>query len=379
MSATVPRRISTAITRTNLAQFFTCFIIRQLTSRLASSVRRPSEPKLSSCYPDVGVARPTFFGVVIIFLVYVPILTLTGVEGKMFDPMAMTVLFAVAASLVVALTLMPVLGWYAFRHQVKETTTWLIRRVGSVYDPVLGAALRFPKAIAAAVALLFVGSLGIIPFLGAEFLPRLDEGSILVMMYRVPGISISESLHGNEIIETVLKQFPEVDKVVCRTGRPEVAVDPMAIDQSDVYVMLKPVSDWRSKGELVTAMKEALEKEAPGAAYSFMQPIEMRMQELMEAGVRSDIAVKIYGEDLDVLRERAQQIVKVVEKVPGAADVRAERVSGLPYLPVAWNTQMYAAEGLRTTRQVRVWARGGGTCGRRLGAEISRDGKWRDG
>ena len=169
------------------------------------------------------------------------------------------------------------------------------------------------------------------------------------MMYRVPGISISESLHGNEIIETVLKQFPEVDKVVCRTGRPEVAVDPMAIDQSDVYVMLKPVSEWpsgRSKDELVTAMKEALEKEAPGAAYSFMQPIEMRMQELMEAGVRSDIAVKLYGEDLDVLRERAQQIVKVVEKVPGAADVRAERVAGLPYLRVRVRRDAIARHGL---------------------------------
>ena len=136
-----------------------------------------------------------------------------------------------------------------------------------LYDPVLGRALRFPVATAAAAALVFVLSLGVIPFLGAEFLPRLDEGSILVMMYRVPGISINESLHGNEIIETVLKQFPEVDKVVCRTGRPEVAVDPMAIDQSDVYVMLKPVSEWpsrRSKDELVTAMKQALEKEAPG-------------------------------------------------------------------------------------------------------------------
>jgi heavy metal efflux system protein len=143
-----------------------------------------------------------------------------------------------------------------------------VRRIEVILDPGR-ARLRFPMAIAAAAALLFIASLGVIPFLGAEFLPRLDEGSILVMMYRVPGISISESLHGNEIIETVLKQFPEVDKVVCRTGRPEVAVDPMAIDQSDVYVMLKPVSEWpsgRSKDELVTAMKQALEKEAPGAA-----------------------------------------------------------------------------------------------------------------
>ncbi|HNY38951.1 MAG TPA: CusA/CzcA family heavy metal efflux RND transporter [Bryobacteraceae bacterium] len=259
------------------------------------------------------VARPIFFGVVIIFLVYVPVLTLTGVEGKMFAPMAITVLFAVGASLVIALTLTPVLGWYAFRRKAAEKTTWLMRKVSRIYGPVLARAMRFPTATATVAALIFVSSLGIVPFLGAEFLPRLDEGSILVMMYRVPGISMHESLHGNEIIERVLKQFPEVDKVVCRTGRPEVAVDPMAIDQSDVYVMLKPISEWqtgRSKEDLVTAMKHALEKEAPGAAYGFLQPIEMRMQELMEAGVRSDIAIKLYGDDLEVLREKAQRLSK---------------------------------------------------------------------
>ena len=224
-----------------------------------------------------------------------------------------------------------------------------MRKISVVYEPLLARSLRFPLATASVAALVFVLPLGVVPFLGAEFLPRLDEGSILVMMYPVPGISLSESLHGNEIIETVLKQFPEVDKVVCRTGRPEVAVDPMAIDQSDVYVMLKPVFEWpskRSKDDLVTAMNEALEKEAPGAAYSFMQPIEMRMQELMEAGVRSGIAIRLYGEDLDILREKARQIVKVVEKVPGAADVRAERVAGLPYLRVRIRRDAIAQHGL---------------------------------
>ncbi|MBI4876043.1 MAG: efflux RND transporter permease subunit [Acidobacteria bacterium] len=295
------------------------------------------------------VARPIFFGVAIITIVYVPILTLRGVEGKMFDPMAMTVLFAVGASLVIALTLMPVLGWLAFRRGAAEKTTWLMRRFSALYRPLLTRALRFPLASAAAATLVFVLSLGVIPYLGAEFLPRLDEGSILVMMYRVPGISVPESLHGNEIVEKALKRFPEVDKVVCRTGRPEVAVDPMAIDQSDVYVMLKPVSEWprrRTKEDLVNAMKQALEKGAPGAAYSFLQPIEMRMHELMEAGVRSDIAVKLYGEDLDVLREMAERIARVVERVPGASDVRAERVAGLPYLRVRVRREAIARHGL---------------------------------
>jgi cobalt-zinc-cadmium resistance protein CzcA len=188
-----------------------------------------------------------------------------------------------------------------------------------------------------------------VPYLGAEFIPTLDEGSIVVMMYRVPGISVTESLHGNEIIENVLREFPEVQTVYCRTGRPEVATDPMAIDQSDVYVFLKPRSEWPrslSKDDLVAAMKAKLEEHAPGAGYSFSQPIEMRMQELMEAGVRSDIAVKLYGDDIDILRQKAGQIAAIVEKVPGAADVRAERVAGLPYLRVRVRRDAIARHGL---------------------------------
>ena len=295
------------------------------------------------------VARPIFFGVLIIVLVYVPILALGGVEGKMFRPMATTVLFAVAASLVIALTLMPVMCWYAFRRQVSEGNTWLMKRLSSFYAPVLRGAIRFPLVTTGIAVLVFTASVGLAPFLGAEFIPTLDEGSILVMMYRVPGISVTESLHGNEIIESVLRHFPEVDTVVSRTGRPEVATDPMAIDQSDVYVYLKPISQWprlRTKEDLIAAMKVALLKEAPGAAYSFSQPIQMRTQELMEAGIRSDIAVKLYGPDLEVLREKAEQIARVLERVRGSADVRAERVAGLPYLRIRVRRDAIARHGL---------------------------------
>ncbi len=295
------------------------------------------------------VARPIFFGVAIIFLVYVPLLMLGGVEGKMFKPMAITVLFALFASLVIALTLMPVLCRYAFRKGRSETHTWLMRNIAAVYQPVLQRALRAPKITAGIAAGVFALSLAGIPFLGAEFIPTLDEGSIVVMMYRVPGISLQESLHGNEIVETVLLEFPEVERVVCRTGRPEIATDPMAIDQSDVYVTLKPAAQWpkaRSKEELIAAMKKRLEEDAPGAAYSFSQPIQMRMQELMEAGVRSDIAVKLYGEDLDILRGKADQIAAIVSRVNGAADVRAERVAGLPYLRVRVRREAIARHGL---------------------------------
>lgn len=295
------------------------------------------------------VARPIFFGVLIIVLVYVPILSLGGVEGKMFKPMALTVLFALFASLIIALTLMPVLSWYAFREQTSEKHTFVMRSLERLYTPILQRVLRAPILTATVAAGFFIASLATIPYLGAEFIPTLDEGSIVVMMYRVPGISIGESLHGNEIIETVLREFPEVERVVCRTGRPEVATDPMAIDQSDVYVTLKPPSEWpkpRTKEDLIAAMKQRLEDDAPGAAYSFSQPIQMRMQELMEAGVRSDIAVKLYGDNLDILRDKANQIAAIVEKVPGAADVRAERIAGLPYLRVHVRRDSIARHGL---------------------------------
>jgi cobalt-zinc-cadmium resistance protein CzcA len=209
--------------------------------------------------------------------------------------------------------------------------------------------LHAPRLTAGIAVGVFAASLIAIPFLGAEFIPSLDEGSLLVQMYRVPGISISESLHGNEIIEKVLREFPEVSSVFSRTGSPEVATDPMAIDQSDVYVMLKPPEDWpmkKSKSDLIEAMEKRLKEEAPGAAYSFSQPIQMRMQELMEGGSRSDIAIKLYGDDLETLRQKADQIAAVVSKVPGAADVRAERVAGLPYLRIHIRRDALARHGL---------------------------------
>jgi heavy metal efflux system protein len=295
------------------------------------------------------VAKPIFFGVGIIVLVYVPILTLGGTEGKMFKPMAATVLFALIGSLVIALTLMPVLASYFLRKPKVQEHTWLMRNLNRLYRPVLKLALRSPLLVGGIAFAVFAVSLAAIPFLGAEFIPSLDEGSILVQMYRVPGISITESLHGNQIIETVLREFPEVSTVFSRTGSPEIATDPMAIDQSDVYVTLKPKEQWPgklSKNDLIAVMKKRLEEEAPGAAYSFSQPIQMRMQELMEGGSRSDIAIKLLGHDLEVLRQKADQIAAVVSKVPGAADVRAERVAGLPYLRIHLRRDALARHGL---------------------------------
>jgi cobalt-zinc-cadmium resistance protein CzcA len=235
---------------------------------------------------------------------------------------------------------------------VAEKQTWLMRKMDQWYRPLLQRALHHPAWTGGIALGIFAVSLIGIPFLGAEFIPSLDEGSIVVTMYRVPGISITESLHGNQIVETVLREFPEVSTAFSRTGSPEVATDPMAIDQSDIYVMLKPTDQWpkkRSKDELIAAMKKRLQEEAPGTVYSFTQPIQMRMQELMEGGSRSDVAIKLFGDDLNVLRQKADQIAAVVGKLPGAADVRAERVAGLPYLRIHIRRDALARHGLDAT------------------------------
>ena len=315
--------------------------------------RKPTESALEVVRRAAQeVARPVFFGVTIIFLVYVPILMLQGTEGKMFRPMATTVLFALGASLVIALTLMPVLSWLAFRKRVPQEHTWLMRGIGAAYSPVLQRAMRRPLVTFGVATLLFLASLSVIPFLGAEFIPRLDEGSILVTTFRLPGTSLTESLRANGVVERVLLRFPEVTTVVTRTGSPEIAAEPMGIEENDSYVMLKPIAEWpskRTKEELVAAMEEALEKEAPGAFYSFTQPIEMLMQTLMEAGLRTDIAAKLYGEDMDVLNQKAGEIEAVLQKVRGAADTRAERVAGLPYLRIHIRRDAIARHGLNAS------------------------------
>ncbi|MBZ5582815.1 MAG: CusA/CzcA family heavy metal efflux RND transporter, partial [Acidobacteriia bacterium] len=317
--------------------------------RHLGELKDPSRKLSTVLHAVMEVRRPSIFGELIIALTFLPIITLKGMEGKMFKPMAATVLLAVAGSLVIALVAMPVFSWLVFRKPTAERETWLMRQAARAYEPALRGAVRRPLLTVGIAAIVFAISLAGARLLGAEFIPRLDEGSLLIQMYRLPGISISESLHGNEIIEKVLLEFPEVEGVYSRTGRAEVAIDPMAIDQSDVYIFLKPPSQWprsRTKEDLVEAMRRKLHERAPGAAYSFSQPIQMRTQEMMESGIRSDVAVKIFGDDLDVLGQKAGEVAAALERVPGAADVRAERVAGMPYLRIKIRREAIARHGL---------------------------------
>jgi cobalt-zinc-cadmium resistance protein CzcA len=296
------------------------------------------------------VARPVVFAVGIIMIVYLPILGLRGIEGKMFRPMALTVVFALAGSLACALTLMPVLASLLLRR-VEEREAWLFGLAKRAYSRVLPRVMHHRRTTFACAVVLFSLSLATVPFLGAEFIPRLDEGDIDMQIWRLPSISLEQSNEISTMAERVLKDdFPEVRTVVSRTGRPEIATDPMGVEISDTYIILEPRDTWRfsSKEELIEAIDEVMRTHVPGAIFSYSQPIELRVQELI-AGVRSDVAVPLYGDDLSLLKRKADEIARVIARVPGAADVKAEQTEGLPVLRVRIDRQAIARYGINAS------------------------------
>ncbi|GJL52966.1 MAG: cation transporter [Nitrospirales bacterium] len=346
-------------------------IVRHIAERREKNQRagRMTTEEIHEVIQESGreVLRPIFFAVGIIIIVYLPILTLQGIEGKMFIPMAATVIFALVASLVLAFTLTPVLASLFLRKGMKEEETWVIRRVKQIYRPLLTRTMHHPVITGGIAAALFAGSLGVASFMGAEFIPKLDEGSIALQAWRLPSVSLEESVRNTTRIEQVLKTFPEVTTVISRTGRPEIATDPMGVEISDIYVLLKPKSEWATAGTkegLIQAFDAALRKAVPGTKFSYSQPIELRVQELI-AGVRSEIAINIFGEDMNQLKTLGDQVVQVVSKVPGAADTKAEQVAGLPYLRVIIDRKAIARYGINASRVLdTVRAMGGRPVGR---------------
>jgi cobalt-zinc-cadmium resistance protein CzcA len=305
----------------------------------------PARTILQAC---TEVGRPVVFAVAIIMIVYLPILSLTGIEGKMFKPMALTVVFALLGSLILSLTYVPAAMTFLLRGRVSEKEGPAIRYAKKWYRPSLAFVTRNRvKALAVAAAMVAVSGLTF-PFLGSEFIPRLDEGALAIQVQQLPSVSLSQSVRTTTEVERVLMRFPEVTRVVSKTGRAEVATDPMSVDLSDLYIALKPPSEWttaETREELVEKMSEALERNVPNGAFSFSQPIELRVAELI-AGVRSDIAIKLFGDDLDVLKRTADQIARVVHGVRGAEDVKVETVSGLPQLQIKPDRAAIARYGL---------------------------------
>jgi cobalt-zinc-cadmium resistance protein CzcA len=294
------------------------------------------------------VARPVVFAVGIIMIVYIPILALRGIEGKMFRPMALTVVFALAGSLACALTLMPVLASF-FLKRGREQDPFLFRLARRIYQPMLGHTLKHPVRTTATATIVFLGSLCFVPFLGAEFIPRLDEGAIAMQIWRLPSISLETSNRISTEVEAVVLSFPEVETAISRTGRAEIATDPMGVEISDTYLMLAPRKTWRydSKEELIAAIDEVLDVRFPGVMFSYSQPIELRVAELI-SGVRSDVGIQIYAGDgtLNDMRRIADEVAVVVGEVEGIVEVKAEQILGLPALTVDVDRQAIARLGL---------------------------------
>ena len=294
------------------------------------------------------VIRPSLFGLGIIAAVYLPIFALSGVEGKMFHPMAITVVLALTGAMMLSLTFVPAAIATFLRGRVAEHDNRLMRWSRARYTPLLDWALRRRLAVLAGATVLVVACGILATRLGSEFVPSLDEGDITLQPMRIPGTSLEQSVAMQESLEKRLAQFPEVANIFSKIGTAEVATDPMPPSMADTFLMLKPRDQWpdprKPKAELIEELEQAA-KEIPGSNYEFTQPIQMRTNELI-SGVRSDVAIKVYGDDLEQLARLASRIERVMRDVPGAEDVKSEQVTGLPLLTVTPDPVALARYGL---------------------------------
>ena len=297
----------------------------------------------------VEVRKPTLFGELIIAIVYLPILTLEGIEGKLFRPMVLTVIFALAGSMLLSLTLMPVLASLALPRRMEHRENAFMRWLKARYRPALHFSLARPRVVlGAALGALAVAAI-LATQLGSEFVPRLREGSIVINTVRLAGVSVDESVrYGIQIERAILERFPdEVERVWTRTGSAEIATDPMGVELSDAFIMLKPRKEWKrasTQEELARVMSEDLSS-LPGMRMIFTQPIEMRVNEMI-AGIRADVGVKLFGDDFDVLKAKAREIEAVMKEIPGAADVLTEQITGQPVLEIHADREAIARQGI---------------------------------
>jgi heavy metal efflux system protein len=292
------------------------------------------------------------FGVIIILIVYLPLFTLAGVEGKMFKPMAMTVSLAIISALVLTLTYVPVVASLFLRNEGNKhfkLSDKIIQKMYGFYEPIVRWALRQKKIILGVALSLFVVSLFVFTLLGGEFIPSLDEGDIAVDFQTPPGTSLTTSIESTLKAQNALrKHFPEIKQIVGRIGASEVPTDPMPVEMADLMINMKDRSEWtsaESKEEMYEKMAAVIEKEVPGMSSEFTQPIQMRFNEMI-AGAKSEIVVKIFGNDLSKLTERADACAKIIQKIEGVASLKVERVEGLPQISVTYNRQKVAQYGL---------------------------------
>lgn len=329
-------------------------IVENATRRLSEAQRErgsrlPQAERLKLVFEATNeVIRPSLMGVLIITVVYIPLFTLTGVEGKMFQPMAATVVMALLAALVLSLTVVPAAVAVFMTGKVSEKENRIIAAAKTAYRPLLFAALRLRWWLISAAGALVLATAWLATTLGSEFIPQLDEGDIAMHALRITGTGLEQAVTMQEALELRISEFPQVDKVFAKIGTPEVATDPMPPNVADVFITLNPRSQWPdpglTKSELVRKIEKAVAK-LPGNNYEFTQPIEMRFNELI-SGVRSDVGIKVFGDDLEQLRRSAEDILQVVQDIDGAADARVEQVEGLPMLTIAPNPMALARYGL---------------------------------
>ena len=328
--------VENALRRLGLAQ--------QREGRLLTLGERLQEVSLSTR----EVFRPAVFGVFIIMLVYLPIFALSGVEGKMFHPMAFTVVAALLGALIFSVTFVPAAVAIFVTGKVHEEENGLMDKLRRAYQPLLALSLRKPLLLVSAAVVLVAGSGFLASRMGTEFLPQLDEHDIALHALRIPGTSLNQSVAMQKLLESEIAQLPEVQHVFSKIGTPEVATDPMPPNVADTYLILKPQNQWpdtgKSKEDFVAELRELVEA-VPGNNYEFTQPIEMRFNELI-AGVRSDVAVRVYGDDLETLAEVGEQVESLLGDISGARDVRVEQATGLPMISVEPQRDHLALLGL---------------------------------
>ena len=310
-------------------------VVENIATHLADADKAGKLPRLHLIYRAVReVAVPVTSGILIIIIVFVPLLTLQGLEGKLFGPVALTIVFALSGSLILSLTVIPVLASYLLK-KIAHEEPWLPRKLHGLYGPVLDWCLGHVRPVVIGAGLLLVATILLYGQIGKTFMPTLDEGDIIVQVEKLPSITLDQSTRlDQQVQKAIMAHIPEVVRTVSRVGADEIGLDPMGLNETDNFMVLKPPAEWRfkTKNELIDAMREVLAT-IPGIAYGFTQPIQMRVTEML-TGVRGDVAVKLYGPELSVLNAKAEQIAETMRQIPGASDVFTIRNEGMQDLLV---------------------------------------------
>jgi cobalt-zinc-cadmium resistance protein CzcA len=310
-------------------------VVENIVSHLAHAGEKSRLPRLHVIYRAVReVSVPVTSGILIIITVFLPLLTLQGLEGKLFSPVALTIVFALSGSLVLSLTVIPVLASF-FLGKVSHEEPWLIRKALKIYEPVLTWSLAHARSVIIAALLVLTATTVVYTLIGKTFMPTMDEGDIIIGVEKLPSINLAQTTATDlNIQRAIMGSVPEVKGMVSRVGSDELGLDPMGLNQTDNFLVLKPREEWRmgSKEALTDELRKVMEQ-LPGIAYSFTQPIDMRVNEMI-LGVRGDLAVKIFGTDMKVLDEKAQQIIKLLEGIKGSQDVYTPRNGGVQYMRI---------------------------------------------